>query len=31
MSIHGYEIIGAWENSTCGKIAVATKGGKKYF
>ena len=31
MSIHGYGIIGAWENSTCGKIAVATKGGKKYF
>ena len=31
MTIHGYEIIGDWENSTCGKIATATKGGKRYF
>lgn len=31
MTIHGYEIIGDWENSTCGKIASATKGGKRYF
>ena len=31
MTIHGYEIVGDWENSTCGKIASATKGGKKYF
>lgn len=31
MTIHGYEIVGDWENSTCGKIATATKGGKKYF
>ncbi len=31
MTIHGYELIGDWKNSTCGKIAQATKGGKKYF
>ena len=31
MTIHGYEIIGDWENSTCGKIATATKGGKRFF
>lgn len=31
MTIHGYTLNGDWENSTCGKIATATKGGKKYF
>ena len=31
MDIRGYEIIGDWKNSQCGKIATATKGGKKYF
>lgn len=31
MIIHGYELIGDWENSTSGKIATALKGGKKYF
>ena len=31
MTYFGYEIIGDWENSTCGKIATATKGGKRYF
>lgn len=31
MNVHGYELIGDWENSNCGKIARATKGGKKYF
>ena len=31
MTVHGYELIGDWENSNCGKIAKATKGGKKYF
>ena len=30
MTIHGYEIIGAWENSTCGKIAFAIKDGRRY-
>lgn len=31
MTIHGYELVGDWENSTCGKIATATKGGRRYF
>ena len=31
MTIHGYELIGDWVNSTCGKIATGTKGGKRYF
>ena len=31
MTVHGYEILGDWENSTCGKIAKATRGGKRYF
>lgn len=31
MIFHGYEIIGDWENSTCGKIATATRGGSKFF
>lgn len=30
MTIYGYEIIGAWENSTCGKIAFAIKDGRRY-
>ena len=30
-SINGYEIITEWKNSTCGKIACATRGSKKYF
>ena len=31
MSFHGYELIGDWKNSNCGKTALANKGGKKYF
>ena len=31
MTIHGYELTSEWENSTCGKIAKAQKGGKRYF
>lgn len=31
MVINGYELIDGWQNSTCGKIATATKGGEKYF
>ena len=31
MTVHGYEIIKDWSNSTCGKIAIGQKGGKKYF
>lgn len=31
MTVHGYELVGDWENSTCGKIAQAKKGGKRYF
>ena len=31
MTIHGYELIGDWRNSNCGKIVTATKGGKRYF
>ena len=31
MAIYGYELVGDWENSTCGKIATSTKGGKRYF
>ncbi len=31
MTIHGYELTSEWENSTCGKIANAAKGGKRYF
>lgn len=31
MTFHGYEIEGDWANSNCGKTAVATRGGKKYF
>ncbi len=31
MTVHGYEIIGKWETSNCGYIAVAKRGGKKYF
>lgn len=31
MTIHGYEIVGDWENSNCGKTAIALKAGKKYF
>ena len=30
MTIHGYEIIGDWENNSCGKIAFAIKGGRRY-
>ncbi len=30
-TIHGYELTGEWKNSTSGKIAKATKGGKRYF
>lgn len=30
-TINGYEITAEWKNSTCGKIATATRGGKKYF
>lgn len=31
MTICGYELTSEWENSTCGKIAKAQKGGKKFF
>lgn len=31
MIIHGYELTSEWKNSTCGKIAQAKKGGKRYF
>ena len=31
MTVHGYEIIGDWENSNCGMTALASKDGKKYF
>ena len=31
MTIHGYEIVGDWENSNCGKTAIALKAGRKYF
>lgn len=31
MTIHGYELTTEWKNSTCGKIANAQKGGKRYF
>lgn len=31
MTLHGYELIGDWRNSNCGKIVTATKGGKRYF
>lgn len=31
MSVHGYELISDWKNSQCGKIATATRNGKKYF
>lgn len=31
MNVHGYELIGDWENSTCGKIATGTRGGRRYF
>lgn len=29
--INGYDITGEWKNSTCGKIALAERSGKKYF
>ena len=28
---NGYDIPGEWKNSTCGKIALAERSGKKYF
>jgi len=31
MTINGYELLSEWANSTCGKKAVATKGGKMFF
>lgn len=31
MNFHGYELMGNWENSTCGQIVKARKGEKKYF
>ena len=31
MTFHGYELVEDWKNSNCGKVAVGTKGGKKYF
>lgn len=31
MTLHGYELLGEWRNSNCGKIVTATKGGKRYF
>ena len=29
--LNGYELIGDWKNSSCGKTAKAKKGGKTYF
>lgn len=31
MTVHGYELLSEWTNSTCGKRAIATKGGKNFF
>lgn len=31
MKVHGYELTTEWKNSQCGKTALATRGGKKYF
>lgn len=30
-TINGYAISGEWKNSTCGKIAIGERGGKKFF
>lgn len=31
MNVHGYELLGEWKNSTCGKVVKATRGGKTFF
>jgi len=31
MTVHGYELITEWKNSTCGKRVTGRKGGKCYF
>ena len=31
MNVHGYELVGEWKNSSCGKIVKATRGGKTFF